>query len=612
MKQLQQIYPISIEHKTVQKWLDEYFNYNNSSAMECVKLGQTIPFHNLEFVVFFMEKWVDYYDNLYEKQSGFGYVLELASITALRGFKREELRLVFSNKTLPENYIYYRVFDYFTIIDKEAQNYFIAKYNREGESLDDIFLSLLTERIGKEIPVLQKVLFTPVTHLVPITSLYRHAYILGRSGSGKSELLKYLFYTLYQTDTAQRKSLCLLEPNSDLATQILQFHLNKDNNKKRVVYLDPFIRETAKKLLGEDIFTDDYTFVLNPFHIENATDRDINYTTQELSSAFFEILKSEATPQMNSIIQACIDVLLRANDTDITDLKRFMDDEENKDLIQLGKSNPNPERQNLISKKFTEDRVNPTKSGIYFRLQNIIDNTDLRSLLQGTSTINIEQEINNGKVILFNLSKGFLGVESSTLLGKLIVALIQGAVRKRQIKNIKDRVPTFFFIDEMQNYITKTIKEILAESRKYGLHLIMANQILGQGMDRELQRLILSNTAIKIAGHNDEDSVKAMAQQMRNITPNDFYKLEKYNFLCYDNTGEQATANVINVPDTLVNINPPMYMDKKELKAFFLWLVHESGYYVKKKKTITQKTAPIEPTTNDSNTSTIYNPNFEN
>ncbi|QMU65115.1 MAG: TraM recognition domain-containing protein [Flavobacteriaceae bacterium] len=611
MEQLPQKYASEIAHPRVQNWLDEYFYQSSSSATEFVELGQITPFSNTEFVVFFMEKWVDYYDNLYEKKSSFGDVLELASITALRGFKREELQLIFSNKTLPENYKYYRVFDYFTIIDKEAQNYFIAKYNRDGESLDDIFLALLKERIDTETPVLKMVLFTPITHLIPITSLYRHAYILGRSGSGKSELLKYLFYTLYKNDTRRQKSLCLLEPNGDLATQILQFYLNTGKNKQRVVYLDPFIRETAKKLLGEDIFTDDYTFVLNPFHIENPTERDINYTTQELASAFFEILRSEATPQMNSIIQACIDVLLRANDTDITDLKRFMDDEENHDLIKLGRTNLNPERRNLITKKFTEDRVNPTKSGIYFRLQNIIDNTDLRNILQGKSTVNIEQEINNGKVVLFNLSKGFLGVESSTLLGKLIVALMQGAVRKRQNKNIKDRVPTFFFIDEMQNYITKTIKEILAESRKYGLHLIMANQILGQGMDRELQRLIISNTAIKIAGHNDEDSVKAMAQQMRNITPNDFHKLEKYNFLCYDNTGAQATANVINVPDTLVNIQPPMYQNKEELKEFFLWLVYESGYYVKKNKTIKQKVAQTEPTPNDSVTSTIYNPNFE-
>ena len=129
-------------------------------------------------------------------------------------------------------------------------------------------------------------------------------------------------------------------------------------------------------------------------------------------------------------------------------------------------------------------------------------------------------------------------------------------------------------------------------------------------MDRELRRLILSNTAIKIAGHNDEDSVKAMAQQMRNITSKDFYNLKKYHFLCYDNTGDQATANVVNVPDTLVNITPPMYMDKKQLKEFFLWLVYESGYYVKKKKTVKQKTTYTEPTQNGSSISAIYNPKF--
>jgi hypothetical protein len=576
------MYPIIVENEIVQNWFKEYYYKSYSSTAEHVELGETIPFNNVDFVTYFMEHWVDYYDVLYDKKSPQNNFLELANITAFRGFKKEELKLIFSNKTTPENYKYYRVFDYFNIIDKESQNYFIAKHNQEDKKLDDVFLSMLKEAIEKEIPALQKILFTEQKYFVPVDSLYRHTYILGRSGSGKSEIIKYLFHTLYKTDTQRKKSLCLLEPNGDLATQILQFQLNKGNNKNRVVYLDPFIRETAKKLIGEDIFEDDYTFILNPFHLENPTDRDINYTTQELSSAFFEILKSEATPQMNSIIQSCIDVLLRAENTDITDLKRFMDDDENKDLVALGKKNPNPERRNLITKKFTEDRVKSTKSGIYFRLQNIIDNSDLRAILKGKSTVNIENELNSGKVVLFNLSKGFLGVESSTLLGKLIVALVQGSVRKRQIENIENRVPTFFFIDEMQNYITKTIKEILAESRKYGLHLVMANQILGQGMDKEMQRLILSNTALKIAGHNDEESVKAMAQQMRNITPNDFYKLEKYNFLCYDNTNAQSTANTIKVPNTLVKTNTPHYLNKQELKEFFLWLVHESGYYVKK------------------------------
>ena len=218
MEQLPDKYTSEITLTNVQDWLDEYFYQKSSSATECVELGQTIPFNNTEFVVFFMEQWVDYYDNVYQKQSVFGDVLELASITALRGFKREELQLIFSNKTLPENYRYYRVFDYFTIIDKEAQNYFIAKHNKQNERLDDIFLALLKDVIDKEIPILKRVFFTPITHLVPITSLYRHAYVLGRSGSGKSELLKYLFYTLYKNDTQQRKSLCLLEPNGDLAT----------------------------------------------------------------------------------------------------------------------------------------------------------------------------------------------------------------------------------------------------------------------------------------------------------------------------------------------------------------------------------------------------------
>jgi hypothetical protein len=55
-------------------------------------------------------------------------------------------------------------------------------------------------------------------------------------------------------------------------------------------------------------------------------------------------------------------------------------------------------------------------------------------------------------------------------------------------------VPVHLFIDEFQNYIAPSIAEILSESRKFGLHLTMAQQYLGQRMDAEFRRGILANT----------------------------------------------------------------------------------------------------------------------
>jgi DNA helicase HerA-like ATPase len=102
----------------------------------------------------------------------------------------------------------------------------------------------------------------------PLSSLKRHTYILGKTGSGKSELMKNLWFDLQINSNIRRnKSLVCIEPQGKLSVELLQFYLNS-GNKEKVVYLDTHIRETAKQLLGEDIVDDDYIFVFNPFDIK--------------------------------------------------------------------------------------------------------------------------------------------------------------------------------------------------------------------------------------------------------------------------------------------------------------------------------------------------------
>jgi len=88
--------------------------------------------------------------------------------------------------------------------------------------------------------------------------------------------------------------------------------------------------------------------------------------------------------------------------------------------------------------------------------------------------------MNEKKVILVNLSKGLVREETSKLIGRMIAMQVKIAALKRAKIDPKDRTPYFLYIDEFQNYVSKSIESILSEARKYKLGLIIAHQYIDQ------------------------------------------------------------------------------------------------------------------------------------
>jgi type IV secretory pathway VirB4 component len=75
------------------------------------------------------------------------------------------------------------------------------------------------------------------------------------------------------------------------------------------------------------------------------------------------------------------------------------------------------------------------------------------------------------------------------------------------------RVPTYLFIDEFQNFISADIEKGLTQLRKYGLHLILANQYIGQVSSPALQKALFS-AGIQIAGKNERNSLRAITREL--------------------------------------------------------------------------------------------------
>jgi len=125
------------------------------------------------------------------------------------------------------------------------------------------------------------------------------------------------------------------------------------------------------------------------------------------------------------------------------------------------------------------------------KIGGLIFDPDIRLMLSGQSTINFTSIINNNKVLLVNVPKGILGEGPSALLAAFIVSHLQKAALARAGGG--SQAPFYLYLDEFQNYTTDNIKDILSESRKYHLSLILAHQYLDQ-LSSELRSAVL-NTA---------------------------------------------------------------------------------------------------------------------
>lgn len=118
---------------------------------------------------------------------------------------------------------------------------------------------------------------------------------------------------------------------------------------------------------------------------------------------------------------------------------------------------------------------------------------------QPNSSFDMSEAMQQKKIILVNLSKGLLGPINSELLGRMIVTQIQVAAMRRAGMAEEDRVPFYLYIDECQNYVSKSIESVLSEARKYKLGMVLAHQYinqlkkdgLGGGMD--LSKAIFGN-----------------------------------------------------------------------------------------------------------------------
>jgi hypothetical protein len=379
----------------------------------------------------------------------------------------------------------------------------------------------------------------------------RHVYILGGTGNGKTTMLQYAILQ----DIKAGKGLAVVDPHGDLAETILQ-HI-PDNRIHDVIYFNPSdidhpiglnILELTSTLSGsallqeKDLVTE---IVVSIFRKIFSDDNEGGHRIEYVLRNTIQTALTVPNATMFTIFRLLNDTLYRnpiVKNLDNSDLKNFW-------INEMGKAG-------------SYQRVKMS-AGITAKVGRFLFSASAKRVSeQPVSTINFDEIINSGKILICNFSKGLLGEDTSTLFGTSVLAKLQLAALHRARQSQLKRHAFFLYVDEFQNFATTSFIQMLSEVRKYRLFLTMAEQSTSQQAESKLVEIILANvgTIICFRSGNPADERLLLPLFRPYIESGEIANLPLYNF--YARIANGASVEPTS-GQTLLTENP---LDKKITK----------------------------------------------
>lgn len=296
----------------------------------------------------------------------------------------------------------------------------------------------------------------------------RHLYIIGQTGTGKS----YTMINMAVQDMQKGNGFCIMDAHGELAEDILKRVPKERIND--VIYFDP---SDVSRPMG-----------LNMLEFDPNKPEQKTFIVNEIQGIFNKLFdKASMGPMFEQYMRNTLLLLMEDSVNEPATLMEvprvFSDDAyRNRKLARI--SNPSViDFWEKEAAKATGD-WSLANMGVYIatKFGNFTTNDYMRPIIgQTKSAFNFRQIMDEGKILLVNLSKGKVGELNSELLGMLLIGKITMAALSRSDTEDKSKLrPFYLYIDEFQNYSTDSIESILSEARKYKLGLNMAHQFIDQ------------------------------------------------------------------------------------------------------------------------------------
>jgi hypothetical protein len=323
-----------------------------------------------------------------------------------------------------------------------------------------------------------------------------HTYIIGHPGVGKSRSIE----SAVMQDVAARRGLAVIDPHGELYDHLLL-------RISRLAATDPSVAERVVLFNPSDPV---WTVGFNPLApIPGVSMERLAWFLTDVIVKIWKIDASSA-PRMVRLLTFTFLVLAECG-LSLVELPRFLCDFSYRQLLVSRTKHQAAAEYFQFEFPTNPPSVHQWVTPVLNKIGPLIFDPDVRLMLSAGSIINMRRILDENRILLVNLSKGVLGEGNSNLLGAFIVAHLQQAALARANGNKRNLF--FLYLDEFQNYTTDNIEDILSESRKYGLSLVLAHQYLDQ-LANDMRAAVLNTGGIIISFRVGYQDASVLAREI--------------------------------------------------------------------------------------------------
>lgn len=293
----------------------------------------------------------------------------------------------------------------------------------------------------------------------------RHSYILGQTGTGKSYLMvRMLIQDIYNGD-----GVCFIDPHGQTAEMILE--RIPPERADDVIYFDAgdFERPFGLNILES--------------YSEQHKHQIVNSFIALLIRLFDPHNQGYVGPMMQQAVRNSMLTAMSVEGSTLIEVVRMLQDEKWVQEKWLPLIKDELVRRYWVDQVAHTDAKTKSESLGYFvsKFDKFTTNLAIRNIIgQSQSSFDFRDVMDQGKILIVNLSKGAIGDENMSFLGLLLVQKLLAAALSREDVPEEQRRDFFFYADEFQNFATDEFASILSEARKYRLNLTLAHQYIGQ------------------------------------------------------------------------------------------------------------------------------------
>ncbi|HOX21417.1 MAG TPA: type IV secretion system DNA-binding domain-containing protein [Candidatus Paceibacterota bacterium] len=337
----------------------------------------------------------------------------------------------------------------------------------------------------------------------------KHMYAIGKTGMGKTVMLE----NMAIDDIRAGRGLAFIDPHGESAQRLLSFVPKERLND--VIYFCP-----------PDL---NFPIAFNP--LEAISEEHHHLVASSILEIFKKIWPDVWSARMEYILNNCLMALLEYSDSTLLDIMRLLTDNDfRKKIVDSLKD---PVVKNFwvneyarYNERFQTEAIAPIQN----KVGQFLTNPLIRNIIgQKKSSFDIRKAMDEGKILIVNISKGLMGESNSALLGAMMVTKIEQAAMSRADVPESERPDFFLYVDEFQTFATESFANILSEARKYHLSLIISHQYIAQ-LPEPVKFAIFGNVGTFVVFRVGAEDAEWLEKEFEpEFMANDLVNLAKYN-----------------------------------------------------------------------------------